>query len=97
MAQNNVEHAENGGSASLSSALGALGAFLPLAKSPDRASQRAFADERGLMLDALVDKINTVAGDILGDILIEEVDGHLAIIEDYRDVLIEEGVLEDGK
>ena len=53
----------------LAEALGELGSFLPLAKTPDRASQRAFADKLGLMLDALADKINTVAGDIVGDVL----------------------------
>ena len=41
----------------------------------------------------LVDKINTVSGDILGDILLEEADGRFVIIEDYLPELQAEGVL----
>ena len=52
---------------------------------------------RKIMVDAIVDKINTVAGDMLGDILLEEGDDGYAVIEDYREILIEEGILNDGK
>lgn len=82
-----------GSQPSLVAALGKLSAFLPLALSRDRAAQRAFAASHGLMLDAIVDKINTVAGDILGDILLEEEDGAYGVIEDYLDFLQEQGVL----
>ena len=77
----------------LAGALGELAAFLVLVDTGDAAAQRRFAAERHMMLDAVIDKINTVAGDVLGDILIEELDGRPCIIEDYRDVLLEEGVL----
>lgn len=71
-------------------ALGPLVEFFALS---DAASQRAFAAAQGLMLDAVVDKINTVSGDMLGDILLEEGDnGAFVIIEDYRDWLKEQGV-----
>ena len=77
----------------LGAALGKLAPFLALLKRGTPAEWRAFAAEQGLMLDAVVDKINTVAGDVLGDILIEDVNGTPRIIEDYRDLLIEQGVL----
>ena len=75
-------------------ALGDLVHFLPLALSGTREAERAFAAERGMMLDLVVDKINTVSGDILGDILLEEApDGRFVIIEDYLPALQAEGVL----
>ena len=78
-------------------ALGELARFLPLADRADGAAQREFAAARHLMPDAIVDKINTVAGDILGDILLEEIEGGVfGIIEDYREELLELGVLDDG-
>jgi hypothetical protein len=78
-------------------ALGELALFLPLADRADGAAQREFAAKRHLMPDAIVDKINTVAGDILGDILLEETEGGVfSIIEDYREELLELGVLDDG-
>ena len=83
-------------SSPLAAALGDLAAFLPLALTKDRAAQRAFASAKGLMPDAVADKINTVAGDLLGDILLEDVGGAYAIIEDYLDLLYQEGVLKNG-
>ncbi len=80
--------------AGLVAALGDLAGFLKLCDKKDAAGQRAFALEKNTMTDAIVDKINTVAGDILGDILLEECEnGGFAIIEDYREFLVEEGVL----
>lgn len=74
-------------------ALGKLVEFLPLAHTGTREAQRAFAAENGMMLDLLADKINTVSGDIFGDILLEETDGRYTIIEDYLPELEAEGVL----
>lgn len=79
----------------LASALGPLAAFFAL--SGDAAAQRAFARACGMMVDAIADKINTVAGDILGDIVLEEQNGAYVIIEDYLEFLIEQGVLSNGK
>lgn len=73
--------------------LGALVEFLPLCQASDRAAQRDFALSHRMMLDAIADKINTVAGDILGDILLEEVDGAYVLIPDYIDDLKNQGVL----
>ena len=78
----------------LASALGALGAFLSL---NGARAQREFALAQGMMVDAIADKINTVAGDMLGDILLEEGDDGYVVIEEYREILIKEGVLNDGK
>lgn len=78
----------------LAEALGELAAFLLL---EGARAQREFALSRGMMVDAIVDKINTVAGDMLGDILLEEGDDGYAVIEDYREILIEEGIVKDGK
>lgn len=77
----------------LAQALGDLVDFFPLALAHNRAAQRDFAAKHGGMLDAVADKINTVAGDILGDIVLEEVDGAYAVIEDYLEFLREQGVL----
>lgn len=77
----------------LAAALGELCEFVRLAASGDADAQRAYARARGKMLDAIVDEINTVTGDILGDIILEEADGAFTVIEDYMDQLKQEGVL----
>ena len=78
----------------LAGALGELCGFFLLRGAK---AQREFALSRGMMPDAIVDRINTVAGDMLGDILLEEGDDGYTVIEDYREILIEEGILDDGK
>lgn len=93
VAENVVLASERAPFATLKAALGALAAFLPLCDPADRAAQRAFATERGKMVDAIADEINTVAGDVLGDIILEDMGGVYAVIEDYRKILQEEGVL----
>ena len=45
------------------------------------------------MPDAIADKINTVAGDMIGDIILEDEGGVYAVVEDYRELLREEGVI----
>ena len=45
------------------------------------------------MPDAVADKINTVAGDMMGDIILEEENGVYVILEDDKEFLIEQGVL----
>ena len=79
-----------------STLLGALGTLLPfvaLADGGDREAQRKFAKDRGCMLDAIADQINTIATDLLGDVILEDSDGAYRIIEDYRLLLREEGIL----
>ena len=84
---------KSNGEATLASLLGTLAPFVALADCRDRAAQRAFALEMGSMPDAIADKINTVAGDMIGDIILEDLGGTYAVIEDYRELLQEEGIL----
>ena len=89
-----VQAASAGEQGTLKSALGELAGFLLL---KGARAQREFADARGMMVDAIVDGINTVAGDMLGDILLEECDDGYTVIEDYLEILIEEGIEKDGE
>ncbi len=84
---------DGGEAASLSAALGALLPFVALADHGDRGAQRKFAKDQGCMLDAIADRINTISTDLLGDVILEDVDGAYRIIEDYRLLLREEGIL----
>ena len=74
-------------------ALGRLAGFLTLAAAGDRAGQRAFALSVGQMPDAVADRINAVAEEYFGDIVLEDAGGYYTVIEDYRDLLKDEGVL----
>ncbi len=56
-------------------------------KTNDTSPLCALARENAKPVEAVVDTINEIAVDIIGDILIEEVDGIYAIIEDYSDLL----------
>lgn len=80
-------------SSPLAVALGELVGFLKLAAARDRQGQRDFAKSLSLMPDAIADKINTVAGDMMGDILLEEENGAYVILEDYVEFLSKQGVL----
>ncbi len=75
-------------------AFGGFGDFLRLvASGADAAAQRRYADEKGMILDAIADQINTVTGDILGDIVLEEAGRGYALVEDYRAWLEQEGMI----
>lgn len=78
----------------LQKALGELAEFVRLAAAGDRAGERRFAAAHGLMPDALADRINTAACDILGDIILEDAGGYYAVIEDYMKDLREAQVLD---
>ena len=82
-----------GNTTSLSSLGGELKEFICLADRGDAAAQRALALKMGSMPDAIADKINTVAGDSIGDIILEDMGGYYAVIEEYRELLQEEGIL----
>lgn len=62
-------------------------AFLRATLQGDRAGQRTAARTAGIPLEVLADEVNTLAADLLGDILIEESDDGYAVIEDYRETL----------
>lgn len=63
--------------------------FLNAVWTEDAAGQKAAARDAGLPLEVLADKVNALAAEHMGDILLEETDGYYAVIEDYRDVLAE--------
>ncbi|MBR2010879.1 MAG: TerB N-terminal domain-containing protein [Clostridia bacterium] len=85
--------AESNGQKSLFDMLGELREFVRQADRGDALAQRAFAAQMNSMPDAIADKINTVAGDSIGDIILEDRGGFYAVIEDYRELLQEEGIL----
>ncbi len=64
--------------------LGEVSMFINHALNCDVAAQRQFAKARGEMVDSLADRINELAAEMLGDVLLEECDGGYAVIEDYR-------------
>ena len=60
--------------------------FINCALRNDAAGQRAFAKAQGEMIDSIADRINEIAADVLGDILLEEGGGGYCVIADYRDL-----------
>jgi hypothetical protein len=58
--------------------------FLRAIDAQDRSAQIALARQNGKMLDALVEEINALSSDIMGDVLIEEGEYGYALIEEYR-------------
>ncbi len=69
----------------LATALSEYIEFVRAARDGDFSSQRAFADARGLLAGSIADKINEIAADILGDILLEECSSGYKIIDDYAE------------
>jgi len=61
--------------------------YLLAALSDDVGAQREAARKTGLPEEVLTDEINTLAADLLGDILLEENENGFAVIEDYRDTV----------
>ena len=72
--------------------LGDLLFFVQAALTRDKAAQRQFALARGEMVDAVADRINSLAAEQIGDILLDEEDGCYVVLEDYLDFLEEQGV-----
>lgn len=58
-------------------------AFIKAALSDDFAEQGRIAAFAGSLADVIADNINTLAADMRGDILLEDVGGGYAILEDY--------------
>ena len=69
----------------LASALSEYTDFIRAARDGNHAAQRVFADARGLLVGSIADRINEIAADILGDILLEEDSSGYKIIEDYAE------------
>jgi len=81
------------GTSGLAAALGDLLPFVRLCAGGDGAGQRDFALSLGSMPDAVADRVNTVAADVFGDVILEETDGVYTVISDYFNDLENEGVL----
>ncbi len=68
----------------------ALADYLPFIKAAaagDVNAQRNNCRRLGKMIDAVADEINGIAVEVFGDVILEEVDGGYAIIEDYKEQL----------
>jgi len=80
----------------LSSLTSAEKSFVCAALAEDYAAQAQIASDAGMLVDIIADRINTVAVDIMGDILLEECGGGYAVLEDYKEEI--KGVLNyDGE
>ncbi len=65
----------------------ALSAYAPMLRAIDREDadeQRSICLSMGKMMDAVIEEINVISSDTIGDILIEDGDNGYLLIEDYR-------------
>lgn len=69
--------------------------FLRAVLENDIAGQREAAREKGMLLDVLADRVNELASELFGDILLEENGAAYAVIEDYESTL--QDLLAEGK
>ena len=58
-------------------------AFIRAALAEDLALQSSIASRMGSLPDIIADRINTLAADTMGDILLEDIGGGYAVLEDY--------------
>lgn len=70
--------------ADIISALGSLAPFAIALYRGDRKAERDFVCESGRMPDSIVDAVNEISAELIGDILIEDGDDGYRIIEDYK-------------
>ena len=73
-----------GAGGSLAEALADYMEFLRLADACNFEGQRRYAAAHGQMIDLIIDKINEIAVETFGDVILEEGDEGYVIIEDYR-------------
>ncbi len=71
----------------LMSALGEYAEAMCKLKQGDVKMLKLLAEEKGKALEAIVDVINELAVDVIGDMIIEEIDDGYAVIEDYCDMI----------
>ncbi len=64
-------------------------AFLEAAVQADGNEQKRIASQMSTMIDAIADRINELATEAMGDILLEERDGVYCVLEDYLEWAIE--------
>ena len=75
------------GDVTLREALGEYLAFAEALKRGERDTCREIATESGKMLDVVVDEINEITVEIIGDILIEEGDNGFELLDCYKDLV----------
>lgn len=85
--QEETEAAEESAETTLSDALGELLGFALAVKTGDKAAQDNEAKALGKLKDSIVDEINDIAVEVIGDILIEDGDNGYEISEFYREML----------
>ena len=85
---NSIETSNTQSESSLSDAFGDSYKFLLLCKSGYMNNQKSFAKAMGMTLDELADKINEIAVDVIGDIIIEDCGDGYEIIPDYLDLIV---------
>ena len=67
-----------------------LGEYLPFVEAMlggNTSECERIASRMGKLIDSIVDAINEIAVEVIGDMLIEDVDGAFLIIEDYREMI----------
>ena len=67
-----------------------LGEYLPFVEAMlcgNTSECESIASRMGKLIDSIVDAINEIAVEVIGDMLIEDVDGAFSIIEDYREMI----------
>ncbi len=74
----------------LRSALGEYLDFVRAVADSDVNKQRSYAQTKGKMSENIVDAVNEIANEFIGDILIEEIDGKYHIIDEYLSFITEE-------
>lgn len=72
----------------LNRALGELLVFVEAIKAQDKEKMAEYISRSGKMLDSIVDEVNEIASDVIGDILLEDDgDGNLSVIDCYADMI----------
>jgi hypothetical protein len=67
-----------------------LGEYLPFVEAMlcgNTSECESIASRMDKLIDSIVDAINEIAVEVIGDMLIEDVDGAFSIIEDYREMI----------
>jgi hypothetical protein len=72
--------------ASFSALFRELYPFLEAAYRSDYAAQQAFSAQMGMLPDLIADRINEIAADETGDILLIDAGGGYEILDEYRDL-----------
>ncbi len=74
------------GESDLRAALGEKYEFLKAALEENAKKQKEIAARLGELPDVLADEINEIAAELIGDIILEDVGGYYAVIEDYKEL-----------